>query len=194
MAKKIGIYTGTFDPVHMGHTSFAETALQACRLSEVVLIPEHAPRGKQAVTDMRHRLAMLERAVAPHEGLSTLSLAARQFTIGETLPELQRTFLGSELTLLIGSDVAKTLLYRWEGLEQLLPEITFAVGIRGDDTVESIAKIMKQVSLIYQHDVRYATVPMPHTAGISSSGARSGSFADLDPEVEAYIKSNGLYA
>jgi nicotinate-nucleotide adenylyltransferase len=194
MARDIGIYTGTFDPVHMGHTSFAAAVRQACRLDEVVLIPEHMPRGKQSVTDIRHRKAMLERAVAPHAGLSSGALSTPRFSIAETLPELRRKFPGDSLTLLIGSDAAKTLLYRWEGLEQLLPEIRFAVGLRGDDTAAGIAKIMKQVGLIYQHTPDYEVVLVPSVSQVSSSGARGGNFAALDPAVEAYIKSNRLYA
>lgn len=194
MARRIGIYTGTFDPVHLGHTSFAVAALSACQLDEVVLIPEHTPRGKQSVTGIVHRQAMLERAVAPHDSLRTGALSTPQFTIAGTLPELRRRFAGNQLTLLIGSDAAKTLLYRWEGLEQLLPEVSFAVGLRGDDTTAGITKIMKQVGLIYQHQPRYTIVTPEDSNHISSSGARSGNFAALDPAVEAYIQKNGLYA
>lgn len=193
MSRRIGIYTGTFDPVHVGHTSFAAAALDACGLDEVVLIPENTPRGKQSVTGIAHRQAMLERAVAPHDKLRSGALSSPRFTIAETLPELRRRFAGNQLTLLIGSDVAKTLLYRWEGLEQLLPEVRFAIGLRGDDTTAGITKIMKQVGLIYQHQPRYAIVTTQDSNHISSSGARSGNFATLDPAVEAYIQKNGLY-
>lgn len=192
--RRIGIYTGTFDPVHIGHTSFAAAALSACQLDEVVLIPENNPRGKQSVTDIAHRHAMLQLAVAQHDGLRGDTLSSPRFTIAETLPELRRRFAGDQLTLLIGSDAAKTLLYRWEGLEQLLPEVHFAIGLRSEDTASDITKIMKQVGLIYQHQPAYNIVNVHESSHISSSGARRGYTAALDPSVEAYIQKNGLYS
>jgi nicotinate-nucleotide adenylyltransferase len=176
MPRRIGIYSGTFDPVHIGHITFGQAALTTCRLDEVVFIPESAPRNKTAVTDLNHRLAMLNYAVAPHKKLRALTLDTPRFTIAETLPLLRRMFSGAELTLLIGSDAAKTLLYRWEGLEQLLPEVRFAVGLRGSDTPRDITKVMKQVELIYQQRALHAIIPVLPTTGLSSSGARSGPF------------------
>jgi nicotinate-nucleotide adenylyltransferase len=193
MPRRIGIYSGTFDPVHVGHITFGTAALRVCRLDEVIFIPEPAPRNKQSVTELRHRLAMLQYAVAPYPKLRALTLETPRFTIAETLPLLRRLFPDAELTLLIGSDAAKTLLYRWEGLEQLLPEVAFAVGLRGNDTRRDIAKVMKQVEFIYQHQVRHTAVPVLNVATLSSSSARNGDFAALPPEVKAYIHQNDLY-
>lgn len=193
MPRRIGIYSGTFDPVHVGHLTFGNAALHACQLDEVIFIPEPAPRNKTSVTDIRHRLAMLNLAVAPHPGIRALTLETPRFTIAETLPALRRMFPDAELALLIGSDAAKTLLYRWEGLEQLLPEIEFAVGLRDTDTPRDVAKVMKQVAFIYQQPARHTVVPVSKVAKVSSSGARNGDFAALPPEVKAYIRLNDLY-
>jgi len=193
MPRRIGIYSGTFDPVHIGHITFGQAALRTCRLDEVVFIPEPSPRGKTSVTSLEHRRAMLDAAVTTHAKLGTLTLDTPRFTVAETLPLLRRTFPGAELTLLIGSDAAKTLLYRWEGLEQLLPEIRFAIGLRGNDTPRDITKIMRQVELIYQQQARHTIVPILPTARLSSSSARKGNLTALPPEVEEYINQNNLY-
>jgi len=136
---------------------------------------------------------MLDAAVATHPKLGALTLDTPRFTVAETLPLLRRTFSGAELTLLIGSDAAKTLLYRWEGLEQLLPEIRFAIGLRGNDTPRDITKIMRQVELIYQQQARHTIVPVMPTARVSSSGARRGDVDALLTSVKAYIDKNHLY-
>jgi nicotinate-nucleotide adenylyltransferase len=193
MPRRIGIYSGTFDPVHIGHITFGQAALRTCRLDEVVFIPEPSPRGKTSVTSLEHRRAMLDAAVATHAKLGALTLDTPRFTVAETLPLLRRTFPGAELTLLIGSDAAKTLLYRWEGLEQLLPEIRFAIGLRGNDTPRDITKIMRQVELIYQQQARHTVVSVMPTAQVSSSGARTGDFDALPPSIKAYIDKNILY-
>ncbi len=193
MAQRIGIYSGTFDPVHVGHLTFGNTTRQLCRLDQVIFIPEQSPRHKIAVTDMRHRLAMLERALEPHPKLAATSLTTPRFTIAETLPELRKQFPNAQLTFLIGSDAAHSLLYGWEGLEQLLPDVHFAIGLRGADTAKGIHKIMRQVAFIYQNQAHYTIVPLVNVLHASSSGARKGDKATLLPEVEAYIQQNDLY-
>lgn len=62
----IGLLGGTFDPVHHGHLVIAEEAREALGLERVLLVPAAAPPHKpgRPVTDARHRLAMLELAVA----------------------------------------------------------------------------------------------------------------------------------
>ena len=65
---KLGIFGGTFDPVHMGHLIVAEEARQRLGLDEVVFVPAGQPWLKSGleITDAGHRLAMLELAVAPN--------------------------------------------------------------------------------------------------------------------------------
>ena len=63
MVKRIGIFAGTFDPVHKGHISFALQAIEAAGLDEVVFLPEPRPRHKQSVTDQSHRIAMINLAI-----------------------------------------------------------------------------------------------------------------------------------
>ncbi|HEU5121705.1 MAG TPA: adenylyltransferase/cytidyltransferase family protein, partial [Candidatus Saccharimonadales bacterium] len=68
--RRIGIYSGTFDPVHYGHIAFAASAIRACNLDEVVFLPEPQPRYKAGVTDIAHRLALLTMATAAQSNLT----------------------------------------------------------------------------------------------------------------------------
>jgi cytidyltransferase-like protein len=52
--KHIGIYPGSFDPVHEGHFAFAKAALETGRLDTVIFLPEMKPRGKPQVTPSNH--------------------------------------------------------------------------------------------------------------------------------------------
>jgi nicotinate-nucleotide adenylyltransferase len=106
---KLGIYGGTFDPVHYGHLLLAEQCREACRLDEVWFLPTGSPPHKLGIeiSDSQARREMLEIAVAglPQFKVSTLELnrPGPHYTV-ETLAEIRRTRPEDELFLLIGGD------------------------------------------------------------------------------------------
>lgn len=141
--KRIGIYAGTFDPVHAGHIAFALQALDAARLDEVIFLPERMPRHKSGVEHFGHRTAMLERAIRPYSQFALMELEDRNFTVKKTLSKLQATFPGAQLVMLMGSDTALSL-PKWPLAEQLLQACELVVGIRAehqfDETEQAIAR------------------------------------------------------
>lgn len=195
MERRTGIYSGTFDPVHPGHIAFAEESMRKCNLDEVVFLPEQKPRGKEEVTELVHRVTLLERATAAISGLRVVQLASEQFTVQQTLPELRQAFGDSRLTLLIGSDIARTFLYRWEGLDTLLDEVSLAIGLRSHDNPEEIATIMSQISHDYHIFPEYTLISTPE-AEMASSQIRNGTadMSRMDPTILAYITEHQLYA
>src|SRR5581483_3364510 len=88
--KRIGIYSGVFDPVHAGHIGFALQAVERAGLDKVYFLPERRPYHKQGVEHFGHRVAMLKRATRPHPALSVLELEDISFTVERTLPKLQK--------------------------------------------------------------------------------------------------------
>jgi nicotinate-nucleotide adenylyltransferase len=170
--QRIGIYPGTFDPVHPGHIAFAREALQACQLDEVILLPERLPRGKQHVTGLAQRVTLLTKATATVANVRIAQLQSDQFTVAGTLPELEQLFPDAELTLLVGSDIARTFLYRWPGLEILLASMRLAIGLRGHDTPSEIAGIIKELEQQYGLTVAYTLIRTPH-AHLASSHFRN---------------------
>lgn len=131
---RIGIYAGTFDPVHTGHITFALQSVKAAQLDRVYFLPERRPRNKQAPTHFGHRVAMLKRAARPHAQFEVLDrLVDTNFTVKRTLGELRRIFEGDELVFLFGSDVLEHL-PEWPDAEQLLTSSELVIGLRaGDD-------------------------------------------------------------
>src|SRR3546814_8156923 len=87
---KIGIYSGSFDPVHSGHISFALHAKQAANLDEVYFLQECMPSNKPFVEHYGHRVAMLNRATKPYKDINIIELVAKNFTILKTLPRLKQ--------------------------------------------------------------------------------------------------------
>lgn len=195
MEARIGIYSGTFDPIHQGHMAFAQAAIRACELDEVVFLPERRPRNKQNVTDISHRVALIERATGAIASLRALELKSDQFTVKDTLPELRTAFNSAHLTFLVGSDVVRTFTYRWEGLDVLFDQISFAVGVRADDASDEIAEIMTEMGQEYNVTPRYTFIDTPD-ASLASSLIRGG-LTDMSwlPNLEmlSYIQDHGLY-
>lgn len=135
--KRIGIYSGSFDPVHAGHISFALQAIEAAKLDELYFLPERRPRYKTGVEHFAHRTAMLKRACKPYKRFHVLELEDISFTVGRTLPRLAKKFPGSQLVFLLGSDAA-TNLPEWPEAESLLKACELIIGVRGGDTREAV--------------------------------------------------------
>jgi nicotinate-nucleotide adenylyltransferase len=141
--KRVGIYSGTFDPVHAGHLSFALQALAAAKLDAVYFLPERRPRSKKGTEHFGHRVAMLKRATRPHRKLHVLELEDVSFSVASTLPRLRRRFPKAELVFLVGSDVIAHMPH-WDNVAQLHAQSELVVGVRSADRLvvvqESIAR------------------------------------------------------
>jgi nicotinate-nucleotide adenylyltransferase len=185
MTRRIGIYSGTFDPVHRGHVAFALAAQKSCDLEKVVLLPEQNPRHKHQTADFEHRLAMLELATTRHPQLSVLQLDETQFSVADTLPRLRQQFPGAQLTLLLGSDVVSRLA-DWPGITALLTAMELIVGMRQADDVAELQVVLDKLQ------AKYYLVPSPNP-NLASSHIRSQHHTDLDPSVAQYINRYSLY-
>lgn len=142
--KSIGIYPGTFDPIHEGHLSFAQAALKECLLDVVYLVPEKTPRHKTEVTDLGTRTDEIRNALTRVPGLEVIGLTSDQFTVSATLPEIQASLGPATFTLLLGSDVAKRL-ESWPHVETLLKSWRLAIGMRIRDNAKDIEKVIEKI-------------------------------------------------
>jgi len=167
MIKRVGIYAGTFDPVHAGHVTFALQAREAAHLDMVYFMPEREPRRKVGVELYGHRYAMLERAVRPHTHLAVLDTTDKYFSVTRTLPRLQQLFPNSEIVLLLGSDVAQ-FLPQWQHVDTLVKNASFCIGIRAGADRTVIEQIFSQLGLPPER----LTLIDSFAADVTSSGIR----------------------
>lgn len=135
--KKIGIYSGIFDPVHHGHISFAQKAMTELGLEKVYFMVEPQPWRKTKQSDIRHRLNMMWLALRDQPGLEMLHSDHRTFSVAETLPWLEERFEDAKLHFLMGSDRFLKL-PTWPGFEQLKSKVDFVVGQRNEDDTSQI--------------------------------------------------------
>lgn len=134
----LGLFGGTFDPVHFGHLRLATEVAEALRLERVVFVPAGLPyhRGRSAHASNEQRLTMLKLAVARDPRLDVddreLRREGETYT-HDTLAEI-RAARGPDVPLvfLIGSD-AFAKIDTWHRWSELFELAHFAVAIRGDD-------------------------------------------------------------
>jgi len=190
--KRIGIYSGTFDPIHNGHVGFALQAMDTAGLDEVVFLPEATPREKDGVTDIAHRFEMINRAIEAFPNLSVRMLEVERFCAYGALPELEDIFGDDELFMLIGSDVVKTFSYRWKDLDKIFKRLQLIVAVREGDSVKDVAKFLKQLDTKVKP--RYTVIDSPLSA-INSTRIRNGLVVrDVVPDTLEYIHQHHLYS
>ncbi len=106
---RIGIYGGSFDPVHIGHMILAESAREQAGLDRVVFMPAAAPPHKpdRILADGGHRLEMLRLATSGHDAFAVSSLeldrGGTSYTL-DTLTALAADHPDDSLALLLGPD------------------------------------------------------------------------------------------
>ncbi len=191
---RIGIYAGTFNPVHSGHIAFALQALQAARLDMIYFVPERQPRGKQQVEHFGHRVGMLERALRPHPQLKTLEFVDVNFSVKRTLPQLQQRFKGSQLVFLFGSDIVPGLA-DWPYAAQLLAGNELVIGIRSRDNREDVRTIIEKWKTQPKSVIIFDSYAPDVSSGIVREALRSGQAAvpGLLTSVERYSDRHWLY-
>ena len=190
--RRIGLFGGTFDPVHVAHVALAREALAALPLDEVRWVPAGQPWQKaRALTPALHREAMVRAAIEgePRFVLDRVELerAGPSYTL-DTVRELQAREPGAEWFLLIGADQYAGL-HTWRGWEELLDRVVLAVAARPGVTMLAAPEVAKRARL---------TVPLP-LMGVSSTEIRRRAAAGeafyelVPPAVARYIAREGLY-
>jgi len=200
---RLGLFGGTFDPVHYGHLLLAEYCRQHCRLDEVLLLPAAVPPHKtgRELTPAEHRIAMLELAIAGDARLSVSRYETDRggvnYTV-DTLTHFRDEDPGRELFFLLGADMLHDL-PKWRQPDRVcelaLPTVVGrAAAGRLDFDCLSGAVSPERLEVIRRHRVE-----MPEI-GLSSSEIRRRVAAGLSIRyqtpraVEKYIETHRLYA
>lgn len=132
-ARRIGLFGGSFDPVHNAHVALARLALEQLGLDEVWWIPTGSPWQKQwKPAPAEHRAAMIRLVIEgePRFRLEPVELerAGPSYTI-DTVRELAARHSGFEWFLVLGQDQYANL-HTWHGWQALLGLVTLAVAGR----------------------------------------------------------------
>ncbi len=158
----IGLFGGTFDPVHRGHLAVARVALEQYKLNRIYFVPANIPphKQRQPLSPFAHRFAMLALATAqekafvpslleaPEEDAPPVrsakkSLEKPNYTI-DTIRRLKQSFKGSDkLFFLIGMD-AFCDIAKWHQAEALFRECEFIVANRPGYSLADVANALPE--------------------------------------------------
>ena len=202
---RIGIYGGTFDPIHRGHLAAAKTVTEMLELDRLLLIPAAIPPHKalkEKSAAAEHRLAMTrlgaESMLKKEVEVSDIEMRREgpSYTV-DTLRELKAEYPEAELWLLMGTDMLESFL-RWREPEEILRLAGIcAFGRNEEDTEKSLAVHGEKLKELVP-EARLQILTLPNLVEISSTEVREGLAAGeaeeyLVPAVYGYILRHGLY-
>lgn len=121
---RLGVFGGTFDPIHIGHLVAAQNAMHAAKLDQILFIVANQPwqkEGSRAVTDAQLRYLVVARVLESIPGLEASDIEIRRGGLSysvDTLIELNTANPENELFLVVGADAAIQM-PTWERAEEL---------------------------------------------------------------------------
>ncbi len=197
---RLGLFGGTFDPVHYGHLLLAEQCREQCALDEVWFLPSGSPPHKQdaRITDGKHRTEMLKLATAGHPAFVVNDLELHRsgptFTV-ETLRDMRERYPERELFFLIGADSLHDL-PTWRAPAEILNLATLVAVNRGDRPLPEVQPLLDRIGEIPATRIQLITMPgIDLTAtDLRRRVAAGKSIRFMTPRaVEMYIEQHGLF-
>ncbi|MHB1033817.1 MAG: nicotinate-nucleotide adenylyltransferase [Pirellulales bacterium] len=197
---RLGVFGGTFDPVHYGHLLLAECCREQCKLNQVAFLPAAVPPHKQrALTAGATRIEMLELAIAGHEAFTVSRLEIDRggvsYTV-ETLVRLREEDPEGELFLLLGADSLVDLPH-WKDARRIcqlaMPVVVARPGIELDFGCLAGLVDAQRLDAIRQHQVEMPRVEFSSTDIRQRVAARRSIRYRTPRAVERYIEAAGLY-
>ncbi len=197
---RVGVYGGTFAPVHIGHVQAAKAFMEQMKLDYLFIIPTALPPHKQIdeSDDPIHRLRMCELAFEGIDGIVIsdveIKRGGKSYTY-DTLVELSRP--DTRLFLLCGTDMVLTFdkWYRYEDIFKLC----YPTYVRRESDPLLDSRIVAKISEYYEkYGVMFRKI-LVDPIRISSTEIREAIKQNksvsgmISPSVEKYIKEHGLY-
>jgi nicotinate-nucleotide adenylyltransferase len=200
--QRIGVFGGTFDPVHMGHLILAEQCREQGRLDEVWFVPSARPPHKleRPLTPFAQRAEMLALAVAGNPlfriDLSEKDRPGPSYT-AETLTEFRQRLPGAEFFLVIGSDTLVDLPH-WREPVRIVEQAALLVVARPNCPVPAPDELRAGLRLPESVPLRQQLVATPlmdiSSRDLRRRAADGRSLRYLVPRaVECYIGEKRLY-
>jgi nicotinate-nucleotide adenylyltransferase len=199
---RIGIFGGTFDPVHYGHLILAEQCREQARLDAVWFVPaaRHPFKADATATTFERRAEMLQLAIAGHPAFRVDEIEKDRPGLSytaDTLDELQRQHPDAALHLLLGSDTLPDF-PKWYEPGRIVYTAALVVMERPGHLVPSVAELQSALVLPPDVSLRMQVVEVPlidlSSRDIRRRVAQGHTIRYMLPRaVEVYIAEKGLY-
>lgn len=196
--KRIGIYGGSFDPVHKGHRLLAENLSKEINADKVFIIPAAvSPFKKGSFASDEDRLNMCKLAFS--EDLFEISdleirRGGKSYTV-DTVNEIKKLYPQDKLYLFMGDDMLLSF-HKWYKYDEILKLCTLVCGGRSGDWekhsqmkeyAENVLKLNKDEIVICESE------PIEISSTEIRESLKNGEADFLNGNVYEYIKKRGLY-
>ncbi|MBQ4137590.1 MAG: nicotinate (nicotinamide) nucleotide adenylyltransferase, partial [Clostridia bacterium] len=196
---KIGVYGGTFSPIHAGHIKVAKSFLTEMALDKLYVIPTCLPPHKDEIegADAEDRLEMCRLAFDGEEKISVSDIEIKRRGKSYTVDTLRALKDEGELYLLCGSDMFLTL-ESWREADEIFKLAGIVLGRRENDALTGDALEKHKAHLVKDCGARVFEIEFD-AIELSSSEIRERIRLlrpikdELLPSVRDYIYENGLY-
>lgn len=195
---RIGLYGGTFDPIHLGHLAVAGEVHLACDLDLVLFVPAaQSPLRTPPHASGLHRLRMCELAVQGRPEFAVTDVELHRpppsYTV-DTVKAIQRGRPGSDLFLIVGADALEEL-RTWRDVEGILALAHIIAVTRPGYHAAPPADLLAAAPAARERILIHGMSPMDISASeVRDLVARGGSIdAHVPPGVRDYILRYGLY-
>ena len=144
---RIGIYGGSFSPIHNGHIRALKAFLEQMQLDFVYVIPTYNPPHRKSgkVIDSEHRMKMCELALKDVEGVVVSDIEIKRGGTSYTVDTLRSLYNeNNRLFLLMGTDMMLTL-DTWRSPAEIF-KLCYPVYMRRETDAENDALIVKKIS------------------------------------------------
>ncbi len=201
--KKIALFGGTFDPIHLGHTRVAEKAAQHINPHQLIFIPARRSPLKQnaPVAGDRERFKMIQLAIKNYQRFKVSDYELKKQKPSYTLHTVRafKKMFGqnSAIYWLVGADTIKEL-HAWYKIEELIDECNISVMYRAGYPQPQFRKFKpiwgyQRVEKLKQNIVRTPLIDISSTKVRNRLAAGKDVSKMIHPAVEEFIKQRGLY-
>lgn len=197
---KIGIFGGTFDPVHLGHVSLAEDACEQAGLKEVIMVPARIQPFKQDkhTASGNDRLRMLALEAEWNDRITVSSYELDNEGVSYTyltLRAMQERHPNDELYFICGAD-SLLKIHTWMNADELLTSYSYIIGARPGYKENEVQEQIQRLHETYGTNIILINNKQMDISSteIRDRLAAGQSVSDLiSPKVERYIKEHELY-
>ncbi|MBR3565021.1 MAG: nicotinate-nucleotide adenylyltransferase [Paludibacteraceae bacterium] len=191
--RQIGLFFGSFNPIHLGHTQLAQTIYEQVGLDEIwfVVSPHNPLKDASILITEQQRLHMVELAIADMSHIKAcdieFSMPKPSYTIN-TLRSLQSKFPDTRFYLIIGTDNLSNFT-KWKDYQTILADYSIITYPRQGDDIKKIQLQYPQVRFVEAPFLPISSTDIRNSISQHTDTAQQW----LNPRVLNYIKENYLY-
>ena len=183
---KIGVFGGSFDPIHLGHTRIINEAIASLQLDKMLIVPtKHNPWKEDSVANNQQRIEMIQIALKDNPKCEVCTLEIdrkdneKNYTI-DTIKELKNIYKNDQLYFMMGMDQASQF-DKWKNAKEISELVQLVAFDR---------KGYKKNDLLKQYHFKFIQAA---STSESSTEFKAGHREIVDKDVYTYACQNGLY-